>query len=341
MLDTTLIYNQVKIPTEVTTNTTVQNMPSIPDSLHVFISDVVNVAQEKVDPTTFWGMTPEWGAIVIPTVATILVFVVGILIDIALKKYNKMHETDVFRDTVFSWVDIVNEPVANQIRRIRQLADDIHQNSTLQNVRFEFSKSMVDKLDVASAENIIQYFLFNSSKPNNDERAKHAFNIVSILDFLSAVEDQIGKQYEAYQVQSMALMQEWNPVIIKLQNIIHSGVPSPAERTIISRFLYAYNNWQQASLADEEVNVNQVYQMLIQQGQRIFVDYTLGRVGYEKADSVIIALKELELIYTKWQALNNGFENVFRNYADASERSYANLCAAVDYFKNNTKAKYI
>lgn len=58
-MDTTLIYNQVRIPTDI--NASVGNIPSFPDSLHVFVGDVVNIAKETAETQTFWGMTPEWG----------------------------------------------------------------------------------------------------------------------------------------------------------------------------------------------------------------------------------------------------------------------------------------
>ena len=71
-MDTTFVFNQVKVPTGI--NTVVENMPSLPDSIHVSIDNLVNVAQESVEPVTIWGLTLDWGAIIIPTVASLIVF---------------------------------------------------------------------------------------------------------------------------------------------------------------------------------------------------------------------------------------------------------------------------
>lgn len=335
-MDTTLIYNQVRIPTDI--NATVENIPTFPDSIHVFVGDVVNVAQETAETQSFWGMTPEWGAIVIPTVATILVFVIGILLDLLIKWISSVNKTREFRNTFFSWVSIVGDPVSKQISRIRQLATDIHNNTTLQNVRFEFSKSMVDKLDIASAENLIQFFIFRSSKPENDKRSEHAFNIVSILDFLSSVEKEIAKNYEAYQMQSLALMNEWNPIIIHIQDTIHSGHPYREESALFSSIMQSYNAWQQAAMADEEVDVIKVYNLFITPILRGLGTHVFGNAGFEKTDSIIVDLKKLALTYNKWSSLRDGFEEVFSNYADACQTSYVNLCNAINYFKENTRA---
>lgn len=237
-MDTTFVYNQVKFPAEI--NTSVENMPSLPDSIHVSIDNLVNVAQRTVEPVTIWGMTLDWGAIVIPTVSTILVFVVGIIIDIIFKRQASKRKTNEFRETVFSWVSLINDPIIKQISRVKKLVFDISLNQTLQNVRFEFSNSMSNKLDIIYAKNIIHYFIFNSSKPKQDKRAEYAFNVISTLDFLSKVENEVIKQFDVYQRQSLGLMNDWNPAIIDLQNIILNVSHSDKEDKLFNQIASSF-----------------------------------------------------------------------------------------------------
>lgn len=334
-MDTTLVYNQVKVPTDI--NATIENLSNIPDSITVVIKDVVNVAHQTVEPDTFWGLTTEWGAIVIPTVATIVVFVVGILIDRVYKRHRGVEQTKAYRNTVFAWVELIKTPVQAQIARLNKLSRDIHQNNTLQNVRFEFSKSMADKLELVSADNIIQHFIFNSSVPKEDKRAQYAYNIVSLFDFLSSVENEIRVNYETYQIQSQSLMNEWNPTIIHLQNFIQSCHPSAVEMSMFKQIEKAFLHWKQQTENDEEVDLVRIKDLLVSQIQKICSKHTLGQEGFSNIDIVVNDAKMLLLIYNKWSTLNKGFEIVFANYANSIKDSYNSLCNAIRYLKENTR----
>lgn len=56
-----------------------------------------------------------------------------------------------------------------------------------------FPRNNVDKINIANAENVIKYLMFNSSKPKEDCRAEKIYNLISQLDFLSSLESEILK----------------------------------------------------------------------------------------------------------------------------------------------------
>ena len=75
-----------------------------------------------------------------------------------------------------------------------KLSEDIGKNKTIQGVQYQFSKSMVNHLDVASADNVIKHFINRSSAKTKDKRAIYAYNMVSLIDYLQSVEVEITKQ---------------------------------------------------------------------------------------------------------------------------------------------------
>ena len=135
----------------------------------------------------------------------------------------------------------MQQPVIKQIELLREFSDAVKTNKTLQNERLVFSRNMVGKIEIATAENIMNYLLFNSSKPKIDKRAENAFNMISQIDFLKSLETEICKQYDAYQRESLALFSDWNNNIQQIQRLCSSNNSNKVG--IMKDLTDILNNW--------------------------------------------------------------------------------------------------
>ena len=310
------------------------------DSVIFAIPNIMIPSQESYTPSTFWGLTPEWGAILIPTCCTLIVFIFGHLINALIKKTEKYHETKTFRDTVFSCIKIMGGPVSEQKVRINKLAESIYNTSLLQNVELKFNRSLADKIGFASADKIFKYFVLKSSIPDFAQSTNHAFNIVSQLDYLGSVENEVRTQYLAYQSASRDIMDSWNTSILKIQDVFHNmnslGVDDSLAKRLHDSF---YNSAKKASYGSD-VNVPVFYNGFLVTALKLIQDYDVKCGSDDSMVQLIKEIKYLYLVYERWLALKNGFRNVFSSIYSIISSSYSSLEDSMDYFEKKTKASW-
>lgn len=315
-MDSTYVVNQVNIP-EIQTQ-----IVNSPDSLFVTIVDPLEISQK--DPVLICGMTQESAAIIIPTVATILVFVAGIVIDRIMKRIQGIYETQMYKRTVYDWIDCICVTTGNQVEKVSKLADDIAKNRTLQAVRFEFSKSMANKLDILTASKVLQNFVFNSTPLKGGNRT-HAFNIVSQFDFLSSVENEIVKMYELYNQQSYALLEPWNVSIRAIGSMVGS-IPDPSDLGLYFTLLDIYEKWAQAMSEDNDIDVDIILT------KELFITPLSEYLGSHQEEqgsalygTLVHHVNQLHIILKQWKALSSGYELNFRGYASSCTQSLKKL----------------
>ena len=330
-MDTTFIYNQVKLATD-------SNIISgyLQDSLNVQLQDTVQVAYPQVE--RIWGMSPTWGAVIIPTTVTIIVFVLGHILNYFSMKNNKMAETKTFRNTLFEWINLVQQPVIKQIELLRDFSDAVKTNKNLQNERFTFSRKMVGKIEIVTAENIMKYLLFNSSKPKIDKRAEKAFNMISQIDFLKSLEAEICKQYDLYQRESLALFDDWNNNILQIQKLCSCNINS-IEANIMSDLIDIVNYWREETRNDNAVDVTNAYEKLIVPILKRCKEHVLGQANYSEVDGIKEGALVLVNVYIRWKSIAEGFSKLFADYAEDMDIALNVLIASKNYFSENTEVK--
>lgn len=331
MIDTTFIYNQVKAATG--SNIIGGNMH---DTLNIHLHDTIQVVYPQVEKIC--GLTPAWGAVIIPTTVTIIVFILGHILNFFSKKKEKEKETITFRKTLFEWINLVQQPVIKQIELLREFSDAVKTNKTLQNERLVFSRNMVGKIEIVTAENIMKYLLFNSSKPKIDKRAENAFNMISQIDFLKSLETEICKQYDAYQRESLALFSDWNNNIQQIQRLCSSNINSNEVgiRTDLIVILY---NWKKDIQNDNAVDVTKAYEKLIVPILERCEEHVSGQSNFSEVDGIKEGVLILANVYARWKSIAEGFSKMFADYAEYANNALMVLMESKKYFSENTKAK--
>jgi hypothetical protein len=330
-MDTTFIYDQVKVATD-------SNIISgyLQDSLNEQLQDTVQVAYPQVE--RIWGMSPTWGAVIIPTTVTIIVFVLEHILNYFSMKNNKMAETKTFRKTLFEWINLVQQPVIKQIELLRDFSDAVKTNKNLQNERLAFSRNMVGKIEIVTAENIMKYLLFNSSKPKIDKRAENAFNMISQIDFLKSLETEICKQYDAYQRQSLALFSDWNNNIQQIQRLCSSSI-NIIEVRLMKDLIDIVYKWMEDIQNDNAVDIPKAYEKLIVPILKRCEEHVSGQANFSEVDGIKEGALALENVYKRWNSITEGFSNMFADYAEYANNALVILMASKNYFSENTEVK--
>lgn len=332
-MDTTFIYNQVKVVTD-----SCIICGNIPDTLNTHLHDTIQVVYPQVEK--IWGLTPSWGAVIIPTTVTIIVFVLGQFLSHLSKKKEKIKETITFRETLFEWINLVQQPVIKQIELLRKFSDAVKTNKNLQNERLVFSRNMVGKIEIVTAENIMKYLLFNSSKPKIDKRAENAFNMISQIDFLKSLETEICKQYDAYQRQSFALFSDWNNNIQQIQRLCSSSINNIEVRLMKDLIDIVYK-WMEDIQNDNAVDIPKAYEKLIVPILKRCEEHVSGQANFSEVDGIKEGALALENVYERWKSIAEGFSKMFADYAEYANNALVILMASKNYFSENTEVKNV
>lgn len=332
-MDTTFIYNQVKVVTDSSII-----CGNIPDTLNTHLHDTIQVVYPQVGK--IWGLTPEWGAVIIPTTVTIIVFVLGNILNNFSKKKEKAEETITFRNTLFEWINLIQQPVINQIKLLREFSDAVKTNKNLQNERLVFSRNMVGKIEIVTAENIMKYLLFNSSKPKIDKRAENAFNMISQIDFLKSLETEICKQYDAYQRQSLALFSDWNNNIQQIQRLCSSSINNIEVRLMKDLIDIVYR-WMEDIQNDNAVDIPKAYEKLIVPILKRCEEHVSGQANFSEVDGIKEGALALGNVYERWKSIAEGFSKMFADYAEYANNALVILMASKNYFSENTEVKNV
>lgn len=332
-MDTTFIYNQVKVVTD-----SCIICGNIPDTLNTHLHDTIQVVYPQVEK--IWGLTPSWGAVIIPTTVTIIVFVLGQFLSHFSKTKEKIKETITFRKTLFEWINLVQQPVIKQIELLREFSDAIKTNKNLQNERLVFSRNMVGKIEIVTAENIMKYLLFNSSKPKIDKRAENAFNMISQIDFLKSLETEICKQYDAYQRQSLALFSDWNNNIQQIQRLCSSNI-NTNEVVIMKDLIDIVYKWMEDIQNDNAVDIPKAYEKLIVPILKRCEEHVSGQANFSEVDGIKEGALALENVYERWKSIAEGFSKMFADYAEYANNALVILMASKNYFSENTEVKNV
>lgn len=200
-----------------------------------------------------------------------------------------------------------------------------------------FPRNNVDKINIANAENVIKYLMFNSSKPKEDCRAEKIYNLISQLDFLSSLESEILKLYDSYQKESRALYDYWNSNIKEIQRIC-AGNYTTEESDLIGKLIGIVEKWMIKSRNDSEVDVPKTIDFLVNPIIEETKHQGFKQKGFAEVDRIKESSLNLLLVFERWKAISAGFSTVFSDYANNAYKALSVLQEAKEYFVNETHA---
>ena len=161
------------------------------------LSNVVGGVNVLTETSSVWGMSYELASIVIPTVTTLIVCGIGLLVNhvVLLREKNK------YRKVLYTWCDLIYKNILEEIEIIRKTALDIKNNKQTRWIVYANKSCYAKKINDLSAERIMSVLALDSKAKRGktaDEKEKCAYGIVCNIDYLSHAEDKLFSIHEEY-----------------------------------------------------------------------------------------------------------------------------------------------
>lgn len=305
------------------------------DSVIASVPDTLVVVQQATTASSFLGLSPEWWAIII----TLVVFGLGYLVDARIKRKARLQETEDYRNTVFKWFELSAPSFIAFSENLVDFRKRIHDNRHITNPYLVYNPSMIDSLDIITTENILKYFVFNSTAIAEDKRSEQAYNIISSIEKIKFAEDQIMKNYEDYLQNTEEIGKDWNSCLFDINRQIRDGAATKEEepffallQTLLRR---QYENDDEKGEPDVE-ETNREYIQPLLDSLKLLPE---SPKNSERAYRIAVDIRFFAHVYDRWRVMTQRTEELYGNYNKFILNAYNSLLQAIMYFKENTKAK--
>lgn len=271
-------------------------------------------------------------SILIPTIASISVFVIGIIIERCKEKKKKKEEDEKLRNAILQWISLLKTPIENQIDHLNKFAKRVSNATQLQPEIFDFPKSMASKINNLSVDRILDVFVTRTKNEHYDD-AEQVYNIVNQTDFLSSIQNQIEMKYEEYKHRCVAYRQNWEINWKSLETLINKNSWSPQEQ---NAYLDIYNASFDLIKENRSVkNQSEIFDKTI-----LPLYNQLQQLAWSNSSSILFneyksIITQLYNTIIEWESYKKETENSFYTKAQQIEKSYAILNQAKNHFSNN------
>lgn len=321
-----------------TCNSIQQKLDSISEITDSVISEVATTCETVVSEkeNRILGMSQGAASIIIPTMASIIVFCFGVFIERRREKKKEERERERYKVAILDWIELLNTPIKTQINQLKEFASRIEKANELQAEALSFSKSMANKINDLSVEKIISTFVVKENNTKKDD-AFHAYNIVSQFDFLSTCDDEIKEKYNEYHSRLIDLMEKWNTLWKEFENMRKNGNSSDNQNYDVWRTVFfSYKNWRDKYGQGGRVDFNIVSTELITPLFNAIIRKRSEYPSSKLAEQFYEVIYPLYLILNEWNVIKAGYSTVFIDIANRIEQSYSVLVKAKNHFSRTT-----
>ena len=256
-----------------------------------------------------------WAPIVVPTVCSIIVFVIGWVLTRYFKKKDEKKSRNTYKALVIGWIRMIETSEEQFIQSIKDISASIGESDNMQPEPFSVPQAIPHRLNEFPLEKLTDVFL-NSKKGNERIRSEvHFFNIVSGFEYLSKMAEQVQSFYERYNKETLDLCQEWNTVYSQFVDSLNSSLSLKYYKPI-------KNSWDSAFRENKDsikVHQNHIVQFA-------------NQADSLKDKTIIAFINRLGVILEQRKAINTGFAQLFESMADFTHESYQSMREAADYF---------
>ncbi|MDF9830164.1 hypothetical protein [Parabacteroides sp. PF5-6] len=301
--------------------------------------DISSIPKNKI-----LGIPENLAIILFPALITLMIFFLGEILKWYRKQEMKRNETKEYREVILNWIDLINNPIQKQIEACDKIAVDILNSQNIHPERMEYRKMLADKIDSIGVDRFINTFMINSTAPKSDAKNdKMTYNLVSQFNFLKSIEPNLSETYKEYQVQTLALMDEWNSEFMKLNDLTSSWAVKAKNKShpyfvFNSNVAKIVNGYILKSQQGENNTVNTINN-LISPLTALTNDELANNLENEYAFEMSSILQQFRIIDKKWNINVKGYSYLFSGMAKSINNSYSTLLDAKKYFKNETEVK--
>lgn len=310
------------------------------DNIELINSNLTKLTKDN----TFLGLS--WD-VFMTIVVTLLVFILGYIINIVIKRYERFKETNDYREIVFWGASSNKATFTNNIDRLNNFASQISSTEDMEALRFEYAMTEIYKLNTIPFEKYISIFLLNSKlKKGKTKNDKNIYNLISAIDYLSRSEKMVFDQYERYKNDFNQLLSESNELYKQLidicqskQGLIEKNIINNADEQAHYNTLFNLIGAYATEVSKPENKLKRasiLYSLLVEPFRDEINQY--GNVS--SSLELIKIISNFELIRRQWESNKEGYSAIFAEYKSNVETVYTKLESSVDYFKKDTKARW-
>lgn len=318
-------------------NFTIENNSKKLDSINGIINGLSSSTTQETSTEILWGMPIATAAIIISSLITISIFIIGYLINWLNKKYERKSELESIKSVVTVWVDLLKSPVLQQAKGCRDFAVALRTATNIHPERISYNKLLAGKLNSIELRDLIQVFIINS-EGEETAKSKNLFNLVSQIDFLIQVEEKIPEAYKIFQNRTFYLMENWNKRFKELDLLksemttLFGHNPHHPSYPLFHHFDNLVNNWvQQFANGSSVIDTKTTLLVPLENYTSQFINrHPNNQIAHQLAGKI----QELNMIYKEWEVHFEGNAKVFYDFAIRLVFVYKTLSKATNQLKN-------
>jgi len=287
----------------------------------------------------------DWLKLIIPATIAIMVFFLGVLITWLKSNMERRKDTRHLRTTIITWVTYMDNGVKTLALSCGNLAKRVAETHEIHPEQFKFNFLHANKVSGIEVTKTIKAFVTNS---DGDEGSKNQnyYKLVSGLDYLGKVEDEIKSKYDEHYSYTLKLLDNWNESFVAFDNSQRDLATAKVEKDDVRLSMEKDLNsiivkWLAANKKDGQ-NIIYTHDELLSPFENIITDY-FQRTGSreDEVSKLISTVQDLIIVYKQWKASKEAYSTIFSEYAQKLQKVYDDTLVAAQYFENSTSVKLL
>ena len=302
------------------------------DSLNNVAGTVASTFSDK--NLTVFGMPIQLASVIIPLV----IFIAGILVNRFFENCRRRKEVETYRDSILSWCELIGIVVPNQVHSLQNLSDKIQSSDDFRPEAYIITGCYANMLKDISAEKVISMFVLNSMpKDGNFQKCqKYSFDLVSMIGYLSSVDNTILSRYNSYVKEMNDLSEEYNAILGRVVDSINSLHKEGEEGKLYVALNKMYNNPNSGRYDTFEEVYKNVITPLYDEVEAYFYKYTDKEL---RVTRIFDSLSHIRFLYKQFEISKKIHAENFSFESNTLENANKSLSNCVSYFKEKTKVR--
>jgi hypothetical protein len=282
--------------------------------------------------------------VIIPATVAISIFFFGVLVTWIKANIEKRRDTRNLRNVVITWIPLIKNPIIILMASCKDFSDRIKKTNEIHPEHFKFNFLYASKISSIELTKSIKAFVTNST---DDQRRSNEnfFKLISGLEFLAKVEDEIKAKYDEHYKYSLDLLDKWNVNFIKFDNLqislMTSTVDKTTERVELEKELNKTTETWLLKIEEQGRNAALTYNELVDVFEKKLLSYLNStRSKEDDVAKLMSSAQDLKIIYIQWTASKDAYSQLFADYEVKLKNAFNQISDASIYFKLKTSVKW-
>jgi hypothetical protein len=301
------------------------------DSLCGIMNKIPNTG--IIDNNQLFGLSTDLARILIPVLVTIIIFILGILVNYLLKKIERKSYMKSIKSVLIIWSRLLKNSIMQQSNNCREFNNRLQKSSEMQPERFQFNVILTNKILALELRDQIDTVILNQ-RGDQDEKAKCLFNMTAQLEFLNLYQPELRSKYDIYHRDALKYMDDWNDAYHRL-NTIYTALrikletnPSAPGFPFYQELAAIFNGFVHKNSTGGDINTfkNELFNPIVDLCQK----YAISNPSQQEPYTVSLVIQELLIIIKKWDVNREGTGQLFNDFASKIDAAYKVLSHSID-----------